>query len=146
MDFDAHLDLIVLSFVLRVSELKQLSRFGLEGGAPVVLLTADLDPVVDLLEHFVDTGGVFVDEHRITCLRHLLEHKVKVSHELGFGQQFDPLNENVDKASLKQNGIPLIVFDHFKHVAHIISLIQRCFIIFLNFAKHTNYRQQCVFL
>ena len=87
----------------------------------------------------MDTGGIFVDEDGISSFRHLLEHKVEVAHELSLWEQFYPLNQNVDEPSLEQNALPLIVLNHFQHIADIVPLVRGRFVILLDFTQHAHH-------
>ena len=87
----------------------------------------------------MDTGGILVDEDGVSGLGHLLKHKVEVAHELSLWEQLYPLNQNVDEPSLEQNALPLVVLDHFQHVADIVPLVRWRLVIFLDLAQHTHH-------
>ena len=60
-----------------------------------------LQPIVNLLQHLMNTHTKLIDQNIISRVVQLLEHKIIIMHELCLGDEFDPLNQDVDVSSLE---------------------------------------------
>ena len=61
----------------------------------------------------MNAGGVLVDENLVCRFGQLLQDKVEVDHKLSFGNQLDPLNQDVHESPLEKDVLPLVVLDAF---------------------------------
>jgi hypothetical protein len=71
----------------------------------------------------MDASAVFVDENKVCGLLETFEDKVEISHEFGFRDEFDPLDEDMDVPPLEYNVVPLRLSNKVKDETHIQLLI-----------------------
>jgi hypothetical protein len=89
---------------------------------------------------------MLVNEHIVSRICQICQNLFKVESKLSLGQKFDPLNKNVHIPPLEQNIVPLGLLDEIEHIAYIQLLLLRCLVVLMDFAQHTDNREESILL
>jgi len=64
------------------------------------------------------TGSLLINQHIICSILKIFQNNIEIINELIFGNQFDPLDKNMDISSLEDHVVPFALLYQIKHIAY----------------------------